>query len=272
MSQSLFDTDRQSKMRKYFTIFLAACAGFYAILYMPIYYLLSTNIIWVNSPLLLLWMEVVAPLMNYTLYWGSFAFVIYHVCRFGFAKVHYSVAMYALFTAIRYLLGIGSYMSVMGAIHWSEFFANDLFGLLFSIFMDWLQMALLLLITYLLLKRKTKKDPMLAKDGAPSRRWIPVGRLWDLHNPVLLISFLISWVPAVIRVLERLYYDLDLILRLGMKVEGTGEVIVMVSYYVTDLLTIPLGTVVISLVINFFCKLEQKAIAKAEENEGQENE
>lgn len=267
MSQSLFDADRQSKMRRYFTVFLAACAGFYAVLYMPIYYLLSTNVLWVNSPLLLLWMELIAPLMNYTLYWGSFAFVIYHACRFGRSHLRYPIGMYALFTALRYLLGIVSYMSVMGAIHWSEFFANDLFGMIFSILMDWLQMAFLLLTLYLIERHAIKKDSIMGRDGELARRYLPLGRLFDLHNPILLTSLIISAVPAVIRVLERLYYDLDLILRLGMKVEGAGEVIVMVSYYVTDLLTVPLGCVVIALVLNLFCRLEQKAIAKADKEE-----
>ena len=241
MPLSLFDSIRHQKMRRYFTVFLAICAGFYAMVYMPVYYLLSSNVIWVDSPLLLLWMELIAPLMNYTLYWGSFAFVIYHTFRFGFVNIKFSVSMYALFTAIRNFSGIFSYMSVMGAIRWSEFVLNDLFGMIFSTLMDWLQMGILLLALFLILKRELKKDPSLCKIGELAHRHLPIGKRLDFSNSALLTALIISAVPALIRVLERLYYDLDLIFNLGMKIEGAGEIIVMISYYVTDLLTIPLG-------------------------------
>ena len=270
MPLSLFDSIRSQKMRRYFTVFLAICAGFYAMIYMPVYYLLSSNVIWVDSPLLLLWMELISPLMNYTLYWGSFAFVIYHAFRFGFASVRFSVFMYALFTAIRNFSGIFSYMSVMGAIRWSEFVLNDLFGMIFSTLMDWLQMGVLLLTLFLIWKREIKKDPSLYKTEESARRYMPIGKGLDFSNSALLTALIISVVPAVIRVLERLYYDLDLILNLGMKVEGAGEVIVMISYYVTDLLTIPLGCVAISLVLNLFCKLETRAVEAAEKKQDEE--
>ena len=51
---------------------------------------------------------------------------------------------------------------------------------------------------------------------------------------------------------------------------SAGEVIVMISYYVTDLLTIPLGCVAISLVLNLFCKLETRAVEAAEKKQDEE--
>ena len=266
---SLFDSIRQQKLRKYFIVFLAICAGFYAMIYMPVYYLLSSNVVWKDSALLILWMELVAPLMNYALYWGSFAFVIYHAFRFGMQNLRRVVGMYALFTAIRNVSGVFSYMSVMGAIRWSEFVINDLFALIFSTVMDWLQMAILILVLYLILKKRIESDRTLLKLGEPARRWLPIAKRIDFGNPALLSALIISAVPALIRVLERLYYDLDLILKVGYRVSGAGEVIVMVSYYVTDLLTVPLGCLVIAPILNFFSKLDSRA-SLADEKEKKE--
>ncbi len=258
MQTDLLEAHRKKLYRRNFLIFLGACVGFYTLIYMPVYYLLSTNIVWSNSPLLLLWMEVIEPLMNYAFYWGSFAFVLYAILRDGKRPALQLAALYAAAAFLRYFTGLFSYMWIMGAIHWSAFMATDFWGLLFSFFMDCVQMALLLLAFYFVEKKLIKSHSQVVRQGSIREAFLPMMRAFEWKNPLFRLSFIAAAIPTVLQILSRLYYDLDLIFVRGMEISGAGEVIVILSYYITDIATAFLGALVISVLLNAFFRNDEK--------------
>ncbi len=267
MQTDLLQEHRQKRYRRIFWIFLGACVGFYTLIYMPIYYLLSSNVLWSNSPLLLLWMEVIEPLMNYTFYWGSFGFVLYALLVSGWKRAGAFSAFYAAAAFLRYFTGLFSYMWIMGAIHWSSFMAMDFWGLVFSFLMDCAQVAIVLLAAYTIIRKLQKKDSRFRSPGAIRETYLPFVRVMDWKNPVFRLSLIAASVPAVIQILSRIYYDLDLILVRGMQISGVGEVIVMLSYYITDIATAFLGAMVLSLLLNSFYRSDEKYKAEEEKKE-----
>ncbi len=269
MQNDLLEVHRQKLYRRNFLIFLGACVGFYTLIYMPIYYLLSTNIVWSDSPLLLMWMELIEPLMNYAFYWGAFAFVLYAALRDGQKRALPLAGFYAAAAFLRYFTGLFSYMWIMGAIHWSSFLATDLWGLLFSLFMDCAQMALVLLAFYLMERKLIRSRSIPAHQGTIREAYLPMTRVFDWKDPLFRLSFIAASVPAALQILSRIYYDLDLILIRGMEISGVGEVIVILSYYITDIATAFLGALILSMLLNAFFRADEKR-READEKQSEE--
>lgn len=244
MVASLFDESRYQRLRKNFLIFLISCMAFSTFIYMPVYWLLYSDVRWSDSAVLLMWNELVEPLMNYTFYLGSFAFVIHAAARFGTASAAPFCGFYGGAAFLRYVTNLFSYMWIMGAIHVSGFMTYDLPDMLFSTAIDLLQMG----IAFWIAHACTKKN-----------KYVAVERITALNNPSLRAAAWISVIPACTQLLSRFYYDMQLIFTFHWKVDGMGEVLLMVSYYLTDLLAVPVGFLAMALVLRRMGRSETRA-------------
>lgn len=244
MAVSMFEQARYEKTRRNFLIFLGACIAFSSVIYMPVYWLMYSDVVWNESIPMLIWMEMVEPLMNYAFYLGSFAFVIWGAARFGTRKVRAFVALYAGAALLRYLTNVLSYMWVMGAIHFSEWAAYDFPEILFSTGIDCLQMAIVFAACYGTLN---------------NRKYEPVTRITAYATPMLRVAWVSAVLPALTQLASRIYYDLQLVLSFNNRI-GRGEVFLMILYYVIDLCAIPVGFLALSLVLRRLSRSEQAAL------------
>ncbi len=250
MTPSLVDTYRRKTLRSRFLIVLSILVGFSTFIYMPIYYLLESNVIWNDSALLLVWMEVVEPVMHYAFYWCSFAFVFYAILAMGLRGSVSFLLAYAAAAFLKHALSPLAYMWVMGAIHWSSFMVTDFWPMIWSILLDWAQMALVSLLSCLFVRKYGKGKKAWGHPSTLADSYLPSKHLLDRANPIFRRAVALASIPVVLQILSRIYYDLDLILVQKYPFNGAGEILVMVSYYLTDILTAFLGAIVLMLLLN----------------------
>ncbi|MBQ9773468.1 MAG: hypothetical protein IJW30_02285 [Clostridia bacterium] len=259
MAEPLFEEYRYRRYRNQFIIFLIACVAFCTGIYMPFYYLLVSNVAFAESPLILVWMEIVEPLMNYVFYLGSFAYVIFGALRFGPGRGLRLMTAYIVASFLRYATNVLSYMWTMGAIRWSEFVEFELGGILFSTLIDWVQIGIMFWMIHAQIVRRR----MRVEDCMPFPKI-----LGSRGNRLLRLAFLVAIIPAATQVLSRAYYDFHKIVILEFQVQGWPEIILMISYYLTDLLAIPVGYMVIAWILRRLYRGEEKvrALWEAEQN------
>lgn len=243
MAASIFDTARYARLRRNFLIFLGACIAFSTVIYMPVYWLMYSDVRWHDSIPMLIWREMLEPLMNYVFYLGSFAILIHGSARFGSYKAAPFIGFFAGAALLRYLTNVFSYIWIMGALHVSEWLAYDLPDILLSMAFDCIQIGVAFWIAHRVLNGK---------------RYQPVNRMTD-RAPMLRAAWLCAIIPVVTQVLSRFYYDLRLFFSFEMQIEGAGEMLLMISYYVTDLLAIPVGFLVIAVTLKWLSKAETRA-------------
>ncbi len=250
MAPSLVDTYRRKKLRSRFLIVLSILVGFSTFVYMPIYYLLESNVVWENSALLLIWMEVVEPVMHYAFYWCSFAFALYAILTMGLRGSASFLLSYAVAAFLKHTLTLISYMWVMGAIRWSSFMALDFWPMVWSILGDWAQMALVCFLSCLFTRKYGKGKGAWKHPSTLADSQLPTAHLIDRANPIFRRAFAIASVPVALQILSRIYYDLDLILVQKYPFGGAWGIVLMVSYYLTDILTAFVGVIVLVFLLN----------------------
>lgn len=260
MQNLLFDELCIKRAKKSFLIFAVACVALLSVIYTPIYLLLSSNVLWRNSVLLFLLTELVDPLIDFSFYWGSFAFLIYIYLRFGKKQIKDFVIVYASAVAARYFLTLFVGYLLMSFPKWKTFLGEELPSALFSIAMDALQMLGVLLLTELCCRR-----PMMASKTYTKGRegqelladCFPLEGLFDLKKPIAKLCFFASLIPAGLKLLSRLYYD---IFFWGLPTEP-AEWLLLVTYYIGDIATWLIGYfVLLYLLQTFYTKEVQRKV------------
>ena len=263
MQNLLFDEVSLKRTKKQFLIFAIACVGFISIVYTPIYLLLSSNVIWRNSILLFLWTELMGPIMDFSFYWGSFAFLIYIYLRFGKKQIKHFAIIYAVAVAARYIITTIVNFLLMSFPGWDVLLGEELPSALFTIGMDGLQMLGVLLLAEYCCRR-----PLMAakayRKGAEGEEMMadlfPIKGLFNLKDPLSGLCFFAALIPAGIKVLSRLYYD---IFFWGLPTDA-GEWLLVATYYVGDIATLFIGYFVLLYLLQAFFTAEVKRKADFE--------
>jgi hypothetical protein len=207
-----------------------------------------------------LWTELIGPIMDFSFYWGSFAFLIYIYLRFGKKQIQYFVLICAAAVVARYLFTMLVSFSIMSFPGWDIFWEEEFWGALFSIMMDCLQMIGVLLLAEFCCRRPLMSAKAYSK-GREGEELIadclPVEGLFNLKQPIVKLCFLAALIPACIKLLSRLYYD---IFFWGLPTEA-AEWLLLVTYYIGDIATWLIGYfVLLYLVQAFYTKEVQKRI------------
>ena len=259
MQNLLFDELCLKRAKKNFLTFALVCVAVLSLVYTPIYLLLSSNVLWRNSVLLFLLTELVDPLIDFSFYWGSFAFLIYIYLRFGKKQIKDFLIVYASGVAARYFITLFVGYLLMSFPKWKVFFGEELPSALFSIAMYALQMLGLLLLTELCRRSVTAgKTYTKGREGEELiANCLPVEGLFNLKQPIVKLCFLAAIIPAGLKLLSRLYYD---IFFWGLPTEA-AEWLLLVTYYIGDIATWLIGYfVLLYLVQAFYTKEVQKRI------------
>ena len=257
MQNLLFDELCIKRTKKQFLIFAIACVGFISVIYTPIYLLLSSDVLWRNSIILFLWTEVMGPLSDFAFYWGSFAFLIYIYLRFGKGQSKPFLIIYGAAVVARYLITLIVNFSLMSFPGWDVLFGEELLSALFTIAMDALQMLGVLLLTEFCCLRPLLGTKAYSKEKMGEEMmadFFPIEGLFNLKKPLPKLCFFASLIPAGIKVLSRLYYD---IFFWGLPQDG-AEWLLMVTYYIGDIATLFIGYFVLLYILQTFYTAETK--------------
>ena len=245
MDHSLYFAARKKKARKSFLIFSVALVLVYAFVFTTVNILITSDALMARSILPVLW-GIVMDLSNFLFYWIAFAFLI----LFGFSYDRKTKGFWISYVAVvlvRYLLNQLASSLLLGFYSINDFLSDSLPFILIDIVMDLLQALVAFLIV--------RKLAQFSKEELTAH--IPSDRLFDLSNPILKTAFWVSVIPAAVRILSRLIYDLFI----GIP-KSFGDLLWMVTYYLFDLLSFLVGYFVILFCLNRFALKEQRASAE----------
>ena len=256
MQNLLFDELCIKRQKKHFLIFAIACVGFISAIYTPIYLLLSTNALWDSSIILFLWTELIGPIMEFSFYWGSFAFLIYTYLRFGKKQIKQFVVICVATVVARYLFTMIATFSLMAFPGWKSFWEDEFWGAFFSIVMDCLQMLGVLLLAEFCCRRPMLRANPYSKSKSTGNLisdCFPIEGLFNLQNPLSKVCFFSALVPAALKMLSRLYYDI-----FWGAPQGIEEWLLVATYYIGDIAALLIGYFVLLYLLQMFYTNETK--------------
>ena len=257
MQTRLFEELSVKRFKKTFLIFAIVCVVILSFAYTPLYVLLSTNVLWRGSIPLFLLTELVEPLIDFSFYWGSFAFLIYIYLRFGKKQIKHFVIVYAAAVVARYLFTMLAGYLLMSFPDSDTFWGEEVPSALFSIVMDALQMVGVLLLTEFCCRRPLMRQKVYPKDAAGDEMiadCFPIEGLWNLKKPLPKLCFFAALIPAGLKILSRLYFD---IFFWGLPTDA-AEWLLLASYYIGDIATLFVGYFVLLYLLQMFFTDETK--------------
>lgn len=257
MRDLLFDELSLKHFKKQFLIFAIACIALVSVIYTPIYLLLSSNVVWRGSVVLFLMTELVEPLIDFFFYWGSFAFLIYIHLRFERKQIRYFAIIYVAAVALRYLLTMFVGFLMMSFPSADAFWGEELPSALFSIGMDVLQGAVVLVLAEFCCRRVLMRLKAYSK-GAEGEEMIadcfPIAGFFNFGSPITKLCFFSALIPSGLKLLSRLYYD---IFFWGLPTDAT-EWILLATYYISDIASFVIGWLVLQYLLQVLYTMETK--------------
>ncbi|MBE6633329.1 MAG: hypothetical protein E7620_03180 [Ruminococcaceae bacterium] len=219
------------RLEKLGMIVVAAIAAFYAFICTPIYILISTNVVLLNSILPTVW-DLLQILLQFFFYWCFAAFLI--ACLKG-DKERMPRALIVVFVCSsfgRYFISLViGYLMTEGLGEWG-FFMNDLLYMMIDVLGDWFICGVAVLASYFLLFR----NRIPHKDQE---------RLLDFRDPACVVILCSIAFPTLLSIGSRIISDVFL----GAP-QNTYDLIWMILAYVGDLLSYPIGYLVVFLLLH----------------------
>ena len=259
---SLLEQMRKRLLLRRYLLFFAAVIVFHSVIYYPVYLFLASDVAWKSSIVFFLWTEIAEPLSVYLFFWGSFAFLIYAGIRHSARATVPYLIVYAVGSVLRYALQNVCFIVMMGLPAWQRYF--DLAEILWNILLDLLVMALVFVLLLLHLPR------MCTGGKSPVENCLPVEGFFSLKNLLVRLSLLAAAVPSLAKIIVRASYDIQAVLLGGDTPSGAAEIFLMITYYVTDVLTALLGHLLIQLILSALHLSDVKARLRFEETDGRE--
>lgn len=241
---SLFDQMQRTRRLRQYILFLSAVVLFHSVVYYPVYLFLASDVAWKSSIVFFLWTEIAEPLSVYLFFWGSFAYLLYAGIRFSpHSAIPYLVA-YGAGSVLRYALQNVCFIFMMGLPSWQRSFSLP--AVLWNILLDFLIMGVVYFF-FLLLMRK------LRGDGKPAIEvCFPLEGFFNFGNVLAKVAVAAAVIPSAARLATRVYYDIRTIAFEGRAPSGAPEIFLMITYYVTDILTALLGYLIIFMMLSSF--------------------
>ncbi len=245
MEVSLFEQTQKKKLTRNAALLLFGIALFYAAVCTPLYQILVSDVLWSETPLPLL-LDLVMTLANYAFYWIAFAYTAYLICRFGLREAVPMIAVYAGTTVFLYSANLlAGYL--IGFSAWEDFVGDELPYLLLNIFFNLVLMSLAVLFAALY-ERKQNAEKTKLTDV------LPFSSLFSFEKGMPRLSWLIACVPAAAQLLSRIRYDISY----GAP-RGWLDLLWMVVYYCSDLLSVLLGYLATVWIWNHIALKESEA-------------
>ena len=252
MKPSLFDQAHQKKQTRTFAVILGSLALSWAAVLTPLQLYLTSDVL-INGTVLPLLGDLVILLVNYSVYWIAFAYLLYRLYRHGLEGCKSLLAVYATAAALRYPLSQLAVYMTTGFPLFSRFVKDDLIYIIINILLDLLLLALALWAMHALRYRWENKTPLLEA--------LPTERLFDLQNPLMRILLCVAAIPAGFQLLSRLIYDFSNGLPYDLP-----DFLWMITYYLSDFAFVIVGYLIIQAILNRLVIKEEEARLAFEES------
>ena len=245
MKLSLFDQAHAKKQTRAFAVLLGIIALVYAAVLTPLQLYLTSDVL-INGTVLPLLGDLVILLVNYSVYWLAFAYLLYRLYRYGLGNCKGLLAVYAVTATLRYPISQLAVYLTTGFPLLSSFLKDDLIYIIINILLDLLLLALALWAMHALRYRWENKTPLLDA--------LPTERLFDFQKPLMRILLCVAAIPAGFQLLSRLIYDFSN----GLP-KDLPDLLWMITYYLSDFAFVIVGYLIIQAILNRLVIKEEEA-------------
>lgn len=242
----MFEQTQKKKLTARAAILLFGIALFYAAVCTPLYLVMSSDILWAETPLPML-LDVIMTLANYSFYWIAFAYAVYMIYRFGLTSAIPMLAVYAGASVFQYSANLLSGYFVIGFPSADDFASDELPYMILNIFLNLVLMAVAVGLAWWLEKKQGTKEQKLTEE-------LPLCRLFSFQKGIQRAAWIIACIPAAAQFLSRVRYDIAY----GAP-RGWLDLIWMIVYYCSDVLNVLIGYLVIVWVWNQIAGKEAEA-------------
>ena len=249
---SLFDQAHLKKQTRTYAVTLAILALIYTVVLTPLQLYITSDVL-INGTVLPLIGDIVILLVNYSVYWLTFAYLLYRFYRYDLRQCKGLLVVYGVTAALRYPLSQLAVYVTTGFPLFSRFVKDDLIYIIINILLDMLLVALALWAMHSLRYRWESKTPLLAV--------LPTERLFDWQKPLMRILLCVAAVPAGFQLLSRLIYDFSN----GLP-RDLPDLLWMVTYYLSDFAFVIVGYLVTQMLLNRLAVKEEEARLAFEES------
>lgn len=234
MSFYLQDSERKQRDLKSYLAFAIVLILLYAVVCTPINLIMTSNVLMMETVLPIA-LDVLMNFMNFAFYWVSFAYLIRFLYQYGFSKSKGFVGFYCVLVAARYTANLVMSFTVIGFPPLDSFISFYLPFFFLDIFLDLLQLLLAFVLSNCVAK--------LTKNGIEA--YMPFEKIINCKNDLSKNLLRVACIPATLSLLARLFYDFHY----GLPV-NLIDLIWMITYYLSDLLSVLIGYIVMLLVLN----------------------
>ena len=224
-------------------VILGALALFYAFVCTPVYIFFASDVQISNTVMPQIW-DVVQDATQLAFYWSAFAFVIFLSAKHSVRESVPMIGIYAGCAFGRYFFSlIVGYLMLAGSAGFDSL-GEDLLYLLIDVLLDLLQMGLVTLLITLLLRTPSNASN---EDGAAPKckKSLHFKALFDFSNAVLRCVAFAALIPAVMRLLARIRFDLFF----GAP-QNKIDLIWMILSYTGDICCWIIGYLIIFLIVH----------------------
>lgn len=245
-------TTEQNPRKQALTAYLIT-AGVLILLYAavctPIYLRVANDVLLSESVIPIL-LDLVMTVCNYLIYWVSFAFLIVSVYRDSARGVILPSLCFLGITLLRYCANLFPGYLTDGFPTAAYFFDNTFPYLLADVGMDLALFGIVLLIVLLL----GRKDAAGASFPRKLSDALPFARTLSLASTLQKQAFFAAAVPSLLQLCFRVRYDV-----LYGAPRNLPDLVLMIAYYLSDLLFLLLGFLAILAILNFCGAREGKS-------------
>ena len=234
MDIAIWEDAERKRVQKIGMWLLIGIASFYAIVCTAVSRWASSDVLIADTVFPSIW-DMIQRTVMISFYWVAFSFWCYLSARYTMRKSASFLIVYLACVVVRYFLSwlIGALM-LLEPFEWSVFFEDLLYTVL-DILFDLMQMGLVILLFYLFVARKKTSQKIE----------IQIGKAFAFSNPFLRCLLFSAMIPAVIRILSRIRYDIFY----GAP-QDIFDLLFMIFYYVSDVLFALIGYLVIYLIVS----------------------
>ncbi len=240
MQDAAFTAYRRRKTLWSYSLWMLGLLLVHALVFNSIFLWVTSDVLLKDTVLSLI-LNILSDVFNYLFYWVSFAFLIFAMARFSLGTALGIGGIFMSGMALRYLLDTLVGYLIMGFPTLDDFwYSLSELGIVLAF--DLVLAAIAFLFIYVFVasaKASLEKKTVVAA-------WMPPRSFWHLRNPILKAAFVSSAVVGSVQILYRIYYDVAFI---GAPT-GTVDLLWMITYYLSDLLMILIGYIVIQLFLN----------------------
>ena len=239
------------------------CYGLYALVLAPIYTQLSANVVYQDA-LVTIILSYILPILDLLVFVGIYPTVIYAIWRGGFRKAWSVPLIFVMLTLGKYILNFFMTCLTDGGFPGFDIFVEDDLPIMGqSLFLEFLQLALVVLIATLVRRRRLLRheEKMLLTANPTDERSLafPIKKLMSYQNPVQWTAFWSSVVMLLARWYMHAVYQLALLVFNG---EADSLTIIIVDFS-TDLLIAVMDYFVMILLLSYLDRKDVERLAKA---------